>query len=571
MCARRSSATPILRKSRGRTPAAGIDHANNIALPPPAEPADTDPAFAQSAQKREEANLAREESVHAREAAAHAREGQALQREGLATEREHDIHEVLAGKAAMLERAGKLREANEQLVIASVQLQIAAEAIERSNAEMAHFANHDFLTNLPNRMQLADRISQAIALAKRHNDKLAVLFLDLDRFKTVNDTYGHAVGDELLRAVAHRLKSMIRSSDTVSRQGGDEFVMLLGEVNDENLLSLKIEKLHEVITAPYDIAGNSLDIGSTIGISVFPKDGEDTETLLRNADTAMYHAKKRGRNKYLFFTPDMHDTETKRLHIESGLYQALQKHQFVLFYQAQVNLESGAITGVEALIRWQHPREGLLLPSSFIPFAEENGAIVPIGRWVLGEACRQAHAWMEAGLDFNVISVNISAREFENEQFLDNVRAVLQESGLAHDRLELELTETVLMKSIECTAKTLHDLRAMGVKISIDDFGTGYSSLSYLKRFPVDTMKIDQTFVRDIAGGDDDILLNAIIGIGKSLHHRVVAEGIETANQVAFLRNAHCVSGQGFYLNVPMMAKEFTPVLKQGLLQHTLE
>ncbi len=530
----------------------------------------TDPGLRQSTHRHEEANLAREQEVQAREDAAHTREAQALQREDLATVREQKIHEERASKAAMLDRSIKLRQANEQLVIASVQLQIATEEIEKSKAEMTHLANHDFLTDLPNRTQLFDRIAQAIALAKRHHAKLAVLFLDLDRFKTVNDTLGHAIGDQLLQSVAHRLQSAIRSSDTVSRQGGDEFVLLLSEVNQEEILALKIEKIHQIITAPYCVAGNDLDIGATIGISVFPKDGEDAETLIRNADTAMYYAKETGRNKFQFFRPEMRMREVERQGIEVSLYQALEKQQFMLFYQAQVNLESGAITGVEALIRWRHPDRGLLLPASFIPVAEKSGAIVPIGRWVLREACRQAQSWVEAGLALNVIAVNISAREFENDQFLENVRSVLQETGLAPDRLELELTETALMNSIESTAKTLHDLRSMGVRISIDDFGTGYSSLSYLKRFPVDTMKIDQTFVRDIAAGADNILLNAIIGIGKSLRHHVIAEGIETATQIAFLRDNQCASGQGFYLNIPMMAEEFTSVLKQGVSPNLL-
>jgi diguanylate cyclase len=397
-----------------------------------------------------------------------------------------------------------------------------------------------------------------------------VLFLDLDRFKAVNDTFGHAIGDQLLQSVAHRLKSAIRDSDTVSRQGGDEFVLLLSEVSQEKILAQKIEKIHQIITAPYCVSGNDLDIGATIGVSVFPADGEDAETLIRNADAAMYYAKENGRNNFEFFRQKMRAIEMERRTIEASLYQAIEKQQLVLFYQAQVNLESSAITGVEALIRWQHPDRGLLLPASFIPFAEENGAIVPIGRWVLREACRQAQSWLEAGLAFNVIAVNISALEFENDQFLENVHFVLQETGLAPNRLELELTETVLMKSMEDTAKTLHGLRSMGVRISIDDFGTGYSSLSYLKRFPVDTMKIDQTFVRDIVPGADDILLNAIIGIGKSLRHDVIVEGVETAAQIAFLRENQCASVQGFYVNMPMRAEEFTAILKQGVSPNIL-
>lgn len=383
------------------------------------------PGADQSTKHREDANLAREEGIHVREDAARTREAKALQREGLATLREWDIKEEQVRKSEILDRSLKLKQANEQLVIASIQLQIASEEAEKCNAEMTHYASHDFLTDLPNRMQLLERIAQAIALAKRHHAQLAVLFLDLDRFKAVNDTFGHAIGDQSLQSVAHRLTSSIRGSDTVSRQGGDEFVLLLSEVSQEKILAQKIEKIHQIITAPYCVAGNDLNIGATIGISVFPADGEDAETLIRNADAAMYCAKENGRNKFQFFRQEMHAIEVERRVFEASLYQAIEKQQLVLFYQAQVNLESGVITGVEALIRWQHPGRGLLLPASFIQFAEDSGAIVPIGRWVLREACRQAQSWVEAGLAFNVIAVNISAREFENEQFLENVRSVL--------------------------------------------------------------------------------------------------------------------------------------------------
>ena len=468
-------------------------------------------------------------------------------------------------KTGLQNRNLRLRKANEQLVIASVQLQTATEEIERSRAEMVELANHDLLTGLPNRMQLYDRIVQAMALARRHNTKLAVLFLDLDRFKLVNDSLGHAIGDQLLQSIAHRLKGAIRSTDTVSRQGGDEFVLLLSEVEQEDALVLKIGKIHEIIIAPYNVAGHELQIGATIGISMFPQDGEDAETLIRNADTAMYHAKESGRNKYQFYRRDMRALDLERQNFEASLYLALARRQFVLCYQAQVSLDGGAITGAEALIRWRHPSRGLLSPSWFVPIAESCGAIVPIGRWVLREACRQAQSWLDAGLKLDVIAVNISARELEKDDFLEHVRAVLRETGLSPNRLELELTETALMKSIELTAETLHALRSMGIRISIDDFGTGYSSLSYLKRFPVDTMKIDQSFVRDISTGHDEILVNAVIGIGKSLQLHVVAEGVETQQQLTFLREHQCATVQGFYLHEPMAADKFAAVLRQGI------
>lgn len=462
------------------------------------------------------------------------------------------------------ERNLQLMQVNEQLVITSVQLQRANEAIEASNAKLNHLVQHDFLTDLPNRIQLYDRIAMALAFAKRYRTKLVMLFLDLDRFKIINDSLGHAIGDQLLQSVAQRLTSAIRSSDTVSRQGGDEFVLLLSDL-DQDAILLTIEKIHKIVTAPYCIAGHDLRIGATIGISIFPKDGEDGETLLRHADAAMYYAKENGRNKYQFFTEDMQTRELELRDLEMGLYQALDKQQFVLFYQAQLDLESGVITGAEALLRWRHPGRGLLLPTQFVPVAEASGAIVAIGRWVLREACRQAQAWIDAGLTLNVIAVNISVQEFGYGDFLENVRTVLQETGLAPARLELELTETVLMKNFEGTIEILAALRSMGVRISIDDFGTGYSSLSYLQRFLVNTMKIDQSFVRDLLSADDSVLLTAIIGLGKNLSYQVVAEGVETPKQLAFLREHHCAVVQGFYVNVPMIADEFAILLKQGV------
>ena len=523
-----------------------------------------------SAHMRESAVVAREEQAHVREDVAHGRETSALLREELATSREQVIHNVQNWRDTQAEHGAKLRLANEQLVIASVQSQIRAEEIEKSKEAMAHLASHDFLTNLPNRVQLHDRITQAIAYANRHSMKLAILFLDLDRFKAVNDTLGHAVGDQLLQAVAQRLKSTIRGSDTVSRHGGDEFILVMSEVNDLAALAVNVKKIHDIVTAPYLVAGHDLEVGATIGISVFPENGKDADTLIRNADAAMYEAKNSGRNHFQFFRQEMRIRDAERRLLESSLFRALDQQQFVLFYQAQIDLESGTISGAEALLRWEHPDKGLLLPASFIGTAEDCGAIVPMGRWALHEACTQAQAWLDAGLPFHVMSVNISALEFENEDFVKNVRSVLQETGLAPLHLELELTETVLMKSIESTVLILNELRLMGVRIAIDDFGTGYSSLSYLKQLPVDTMKIDQSFIRDISDDSDQILINAVVGLGKSLRHHVVVEGVETSQQIAFLRQHDCPTVQGFYLHVPMAADEFAIVLAQGVPPHQL-
>ncbi|MGZ5780317.1 MAG: putative bifunctional diguanylate cyclase/phosphodiesterase, partial [Burkholderiaceae bacterium] len=319
-----------------------------------------------NARLRESAITAREEQAHVRENAAHGRESTALLREETVTSREAAVHDVWNWNMTQQDQGDKLRQVNEQLVISSVQSQVLAEEIEKAKAAMTHLANHDFLTSLPNRMRLHDRITQSIASAKRHTEKLAVLFLDLDRFKIINDTLGHAIGDQLLQAVAQRLKSAIRSSDTVSRHGGDEFILVLSEVNDQDTLADKVKKIHEIITAPYPIAGHDLVIGATIGISIFPQDGEDADTLIRNADAAMYYAKENGRNKYQFFKQEIRARDARRQHVEASLYQALDKQQFVLFYQAQIDLDNGAISGVEVLIRWRHPDKGLLMPADFV-------------------------------------------------------------------------------------------------------------------------------------------------------------------------------------------------------------
>lgn len=519
---------------------------------------------------RENAVLARELEVRAREDDIQGKEADLLARENSAQSGvpENSGDEVVAPGSE--ERNATLQMANEQLVITAIRLQIETAENERTKSEMIKLARYDFLTSLPNRVQLYDRIDQAVAMAKRHPAKLAVLFLDLDRFKVINDTHGHAIGDKLLQSVADRLKSSVRNTDTVSRLGGDEFVLLLSEVNEDEALELKVENILAAVGAPYSIAGHELHIGATIGISIFPQDGDDSATLIRNADTAMYFGKKSGRNTYRFYVQEMGAHDTERKNIEAGLQLALKKREFILFYQAQFDLESGKISGVEALIRWRHPSKGLLPPSGFMQVAESSGAVLPIGRWALREACEQAMRWHMADLSFNVIAVNISALEFEDEHFLQNVLQVLQETGLPPRHLELELTETVLMKSVEATTLTLNKLRSAGVSISIDDFGTGYSSLSYLKQFPVDTMKIDQSFVRDISSSKDDILLNAVIGIGKSLRHRVIAEGVETATQLAFLRENHCTAAQGFYLNEPMAAEDFFNFLMVGVARHAI-
>jgi len=436
----------------------------------------------------------------------------------------------------------------------------AARAITQ---KMSHLAQHDFLTDLPNRMLLSDRIANAIALARRHGKQRAVLFLDLDGFKHINDSLGHPIGDKLLQSVAQRLVACVRGSDTVSRQGGDEFVILLSEIEHAEDAVRSAEKMLLALAAPHSIAEKELHITASIGISVYPDDGRDAETLIRCADTAMYHAKDKGRNNFQFFTKDMNVRAVERQFLEGSLRRALERREFVLHYQPKINLETGAITGVEALIRWRHPERGLIPPALFVPIAEDCGLIVPIGRWVLHEACRQVQTWIDAGLPPLSVAVNISAREFQSKDFLEGVRATLKETRLNPRHLELELTESVLMQDAASTAPALIALKAIGVRLAIDDFGTGYSSLSYLRQFPIDTLKIDQSFVREItAGSHDDTIVSAVISMGKTLKQRVVAEGVETGEQLAFLQRQHCGEGQGYHFSRPVSAEEFVTLLK---------
>ncbi len=431
--------------------------------------------------------------------------------------------------------------------------------------KMAYLAQHDFLTNLPNRVLLNDRITQAIALAKRRGTHLAVLFLDLDNFKYINDSLGHAIGDELLKSVARALCACVRSSDTVSRQGGDEFVILVTEDKYAEDAALPANKILAALAVPHSIAEHELHVTASIGISVYPEDGHDTEALIKNADTAMYHAKEKGRNNYQFFRNDMNVRAVERQVIETNLRHALVRQEFVLHYQPKVNLETGAITGAEALLRWMHPDWGVVLPDRFVPIAEDCGLIVPIGRWVLREACGRAKSWEEAGLKPASVAVNISAVEFRHKDFVKGVRATLNETGLEPCHLQLEITESVLMRDAESSTTILQQLKNMGVQLAVDDFGTGYSSLSYLNQFPIDVLKIDRTFVANIGSiNGNGIIAGAIIAMGASLKQRVVAEGVEEHIQLAFLKERHCEEGQGYFFSQPLIAEQFAELLATG-------
>jgi diguanylate cyclase (GGDEF)-like protein/PAS domain S-box-containing protein len=432
--------------------------------------------------------------------------------------------------------------------------------------QMTHSAQHDFLTGLPNRMLLNDRVNQAIVLAPRHSKKVAVLFLDLDGFKHINDSLGHPIGDKLLQSIAKRLVGCVRGSDTVSRQGGDEFVVLLSEMEQQEDAAISAIRILEAVSQAHSIDQHDLHLTTSIGVSVYPDDGLDAETLIKNADTAMYQAKENGRQSYQFFKPAMNVRAVERQSVEESLRRALERKEFSLQYQPKIKLATGEIAGAEALIRWTHPTRGPVSPANFIPVAEDCGLILPIGHWVLREACKQARAWLDAGLPLGTIAVNISSMEFRADNFLESVFATLSETGLDPKSLELELTESVLMKRAESAASVLKTLRAKGVQIAVDDFGTGYSSLSYLRKFPIDALKIDQSFVRQITSAPGDTtIVTAVISMGRSLKLRVVAEGVETREELEFLQAHQCDEAQGYLFSRPVLPQQFARLLKTGI------
>jgi diguanylate cyclase (GGDEF)-like protein/PAS domain S-box-containing protein len=427
---------------------------------------------------------------------------------------------------------------------------------------LTHAAQHDFLTGLPNRMLLNDRVSSAITLAHRHLTKVAVLFLDLDGFKHINDSLGHQVGDKLLQSIALRLVDCLRGSDTVCRQGGDEFVMLLSEVGQSADAATAAGRMLRAVAEAHFIDDHDLHITTSIGVSIFPDDGTDAETLIKNADTAMYQAKENGRHCFQFFKPAMNVRAVERQFIEEGLRRALERQEFALHYQPKVNLRTGEIAGVEALIRWMHPTRGLVPPAQFIPVAEDCGLILGIGRWVLREACAQAKAWADSGLWPITMAVNISGVQLRDEAFLAGVFETLADTGLDPRALELELTESVLMERAESTESILNTLRARGVQLAVDDFGTGYSSLSYLRKFSIDSIKIDQSFVRQISTAPEETtIVAAIISMGRSLKLRVVAEGVETLEELSFLSAHQCDEAQGYLFSRPLPASELAGLL----------
>lgn len=438
--------------------------------------------------------------------------------------------------------------------------------------QLEFHANHDSLTGLANRNLLNDRITQALAQARADGLMAGVLLLDLDRFKLINDGFGHSPANELLKSVASRLQNSVRDTDTVARLGGDEFVVVIGRLQSSDDLSIVAGKILRSLNQPFIMEGKEIFVTASIGAALYPRDGDHGEILLRNADVAMYRVKEHGRNNYRFYAPDMTHMAIDRLDMEGNLRRALERDELKVFYQPVVDIDSGAIVGAEALVRWQHPRIGMIQPGEFISLAEETGLIIPIGQIVLRQVCSDLRQWQQKGGVGIRISINLSARQFRQDDLADSIRAVLTEYGIDGALLALELTESMVMHNVENTLATLRELKALGATISLDDFGTGYSSLSYLKRFPIDTLKIDRSFIRDIhEDGDDAAIAHAVIAMAHKLGIVVIAEGVETHQQLKLLRQFHCDKLQGYLFSRPVPAQEFSLMLSQGRKLETVE
>jgi len=452
---------------------------------------------------------------------------------------------------------------------------------KRAEEQIVQIAYYDVLTNLPNRYLFKDRLNQALLYAEKYKKLLAIIYLDLDDFKRINDTFGHDFGDTFLQAVSDLLEKNIRRSDTLSRieeeysqttiarLGGDEFTILLREIGETQDASRVAQRIVELFSQPFHIKNRVIYVTASIGIALYPNDGQDVGTLLKNADTAMYHAKEKGRNRYQFFSEHMNIEVLERFSLECDLRSAIDREEFQLYYQPQYDFSTGKIIGVEALIRWMHPDKGLLLPDTFIPVAEKSGLIMPIGNWVLKKACAQNNAWQLEGFRPIYVSINISGAQFKQNNFVESIAQTLLDTGLEPQYLEMELTESMLMKPTEIILKTLHELKATGVKIAIDDFGKGYSSLGYLKRLPIDTLKIDRAFVQDIRSDSDDrAIVRAIISLARTLNLKVIAEGVETHEQLLYLQEQGCDGIQGFLLRKPMTPDSFKQLLKEEDQMH---
>lgn len=450
-------------------------------------------------------------------------------------------------------------------------------AIERKRTEedIYRMAYYDILTNLPNRVLFKDRLMQAIALAERHNRLLAILFLDLDNFKRINDTFGHYMGDQLLKSIAERLKNCMRKCDSLTRQnpcdmidtiarlGGDEFTMILSEIRSVEDAAKVAQRIFDALTQQFTLNTYELFVGASIGIAIFPHDGRDFDTLLKNADAAMYHAKAEGRNNYQYYRQSMNATALDRLTLENQMRKALDRNEFTLYYQPQVDVKTGSVIGLEALIRWMSPEKGMISPGEFIPIAEETGLILPLSDWVLQTACTQSRALQKAGFLNIPVSVNISSQQFQQKNFPGTVKHILEETGVRPKDMILEITESTIMQNTDTVFTTLYELAKIGLRLTIDDFGTGYSSLSYLKRFPLHAIKIDRSFIKEISTSPDDAAITrAIISMAHSLKIKVVAEGVETRHQLAFLCEQGCDEVQGFLFSRPVPAEEILKILE---------
>ncbi len=428
-------------------------------------------------------------------------------------------------------------------------------------------ATHDPLTGLPNRSLCKEKLDSALTEAINKMGMLAVAYLDLDNFKFINDTLGHTYGDMLLKSVAERLKNCLRSGDILSRMGGDEFTIVIPNISCPEDAIVVARKALSALSASFQLGGNEFFISSSIGITIFPLDGQDADTLIRNADSAMYHAKEDGKNNFHLYTESLNFETTRRLQTESSLRKALERGELRVFYQPRMDIQSGMIVGCEALLRWEHPTRGLIPPSEFIPVAEETGVIVQMTRWVLRQACRQNKQWQDKGYPKIDVAVNVSARDFRDSNMLETVTEAIRLTGLDPSYLDIEITESVLMKNVDTAVRVLLSIRDMGVRVSIDDFGTGYSSLSYLKRFPIDAVKIDRSFVKDITTNpDDSAIAGAVLGMSHAMNLRVVAEGVETREQLDHLASLGCDEMQGYLVSKPVPAEEFEAFLRQPKL-----
>jgi diguanylate cyclase (GGDEF)-like protein len=459
--------------------------------------------------------------------------------------------------------------------------ELQKEIAERKQSEevVSHMAHHDNLTGLPNRYLFLDRLNMQMAHVKRHKTKAALLFLDIDDFKRINDTLGHNAGDLLLKILADKIKQCIRATDTISRQttydvatstvarlGGDEFTILLTDIRDSQNAAIAVQRLMETISHPFKIGGNEIVITLSIGIAVCPDDGDNADTLLKNADAAMYHAKNQGKNNFQFYKKSMNALFRKRLIMENDLRKAIENNDLLLYYQPRIDVRTGNIVSMEALVRWKKPDKGLISPAEFIPVAEDTGLIIRMGKWILKTACEQNKAWQKSGLLPRCVSVNISGKQFQKENFITTISNVLEDSSLDTRYLELEVTESVLMYNAKKTVDMLKALNERGIRLSMDDFGTGYSSFSYLKRFPLDVIKIDKSFIDDIPEKSETAaIVTAIISMAHSLNLRVVAEGVETSQQLSFLRNNECDEFQGYYFSRPLPAEEFAKLLEEPM------